>query len=354
MAGNTYYYVGQSGQRRGDQPRLERRQRHGRQQRAPAEVDLAGHVQPDGHHGRRHHFLGRLGRPGQRPAAKPRVGTSQTWSSVNFNIAPTGANNVIQATGQTITLPSGSYSAIELLATGVNGNQAQSDVHGELHRRHLDRPLRQSLSDWYTPQGLRGRVGRGGDGYRNTSSGGRDSGTFDVYGYSFARRQRQDGRQHHAAQQPERRRVGDQHGGHRRGSDQSGGHGRIEHRQAELSWTAATGTITGYNIYRGTTAGGESTTPINSTPLRPPPPATPIPPPWPGNTYYYVVKAINGPAVSAASNEAGVTMPTSGSTIQVDLAGQYNLTGITANGASFSGGLDGKGNALSETKSAPA
>ena len=117
-----------------------------------------------------------------------------------------------------------------------------------------------------------------------------------------------------------------------------------------MSWTAATGTITGYNVYRGTTAGGESTTPINSSPLSATATSYADATAVAGNTYYYVVKAVNGPAVSPASNEAGVAMPTSGSAIQVDLAGEYNLVGITADGTSFRGGLDGHGNALSETE----
>jgi hypothetical protein len=75
-----------------------------------------------------------------------------------------------------------------------------------------------------------------------------------------------------------------------------------------LSWTAATG-ATGYNIYRGTSAGGESATPVNGVPVV-------------GTTftdtglaestaYYYVVKAVNAGGSSAASNEATATTPAS-------------------------------------------
>ena len=85
----------------------------------------------------------------------------------------------------------------------------------------------------------------------------------------------------------------------------TGGHDVI------LSWTASTTSgIIGYNIYRGTTSGGESPTPLNSTPTN-------------GTTfadenvtcgamYYYVVTAVGpgGETVSAASNEASATVPT--------------------------------------------
>lgn len=74
-----------------------------------------------------------------------------------------------------------------------------------------------------------------------------------------------------------------------------------------LSWAASPSTgVTGYNIYRGTTAGGESSTPLNvggavsgttfvdTTTVS-------------GTTYYYVIKATNGSAESAPSTEVSAT-----------------------------------------------
>jgi hypothetical protein len=78
-----------------------------------------------------------------------------------------------------------------------------------------------------------------------------------------------------------------------------------------LTWTASpTSGISGYDIFRGATAGGESTTPLNSTPF-----AgtnyldTNV---TAGATYYYVVTAVdsNGTTQSSASNEASATLPT--------------------------------------------
>jgi len=75
-----------------------------------------------------------------------------------------------------------------------------------------------------------------------------------------------------------------------------------------LSWTASSGAAT-YNVYRGTSAGGESGTAIvtgltattysNSGLTN-------------GTKYYYEVKAVNAAGTSAASNEASAT-PTAGS-----------------------------------------
>ena len=114
-----------------------------------------------------------------------------------------------------------------------------------------------------------------------------------------------------------------------------------------LTWTAPNAPVTSYNIYRY--AGGNSTSPTlvssgvtttnytDTTALA-------------GNTYHYVVNAVTGSAASPVSNIASATTPNNTPTTEVDLSGQYNLTGITADGASFSGGLDGQGNALSETE----
>ena len=76
-----------------------------------------------------------------------------------------------------------------------------------------------------------------------------------------------------------------------------------------LSWGAASGTVTGYNVYRGTSLGLEASTPINASPIV-------------GTTYndttadlspgagdYYVVTALNGNIISNNSNEASVLVP---------------------------------------------
>lgn len=74
--------------------------------------------------------------------------------------------------------------------------------------------------------------------------------------------------------------------------------------QISLSWTASSGATT-YNVYRGTTAGGESTTALataisattyaDSTATA-------------GTTYYYEVKAVNAAGTSTASNEASAAL----------------------------------------------
>lgn len=77
---------------------------------------------------------------------------------------------------------------------------------------------------------------------------------------------------------------------------------------AALSWEAPTdggAVITGYNVYQGTSSGGESTTPVNGSPI------SGLSYVVTGLTnlteYYFKVKAINTWGASSPSNEVGVT-----------------------------------------------
>ncbi|HSZ31133.1 MAG TPA: fibronectin type III domain-containing protein, partial [Pseudonocardiaceae bacterium] len=78
---------------------------------------------------------------------------------------------------------------------------------------------------------------------------------------------------------------------------------------ASLSWSAPSSNggspITAYDIYRGTTAGGEGSTPVgttNGTTLTFNDPGLTN-----GTTYFYTVKAVNAVGLSNASNEASAT-----------------------------------------------
>jgi hypothetical protein len=77
-----------------------------------------------------------------------------------------------------------------------------------------------------------------------------------------------------------------------------------------LTWTASvTSGVAGYNVYRGTTSGGESSTAVNSAPING---ATYTDANVAaGASYYYVVTAVasNDVTQSAGSNGASATVP---------------------------------------------
>jgi hypothetical protein len=76
----------------------------------------------------------------------------------------------------------------------------------------------------------------------------------------------------------------------------------------QLSWDASISNgVSGYNVYRATTSGGYSTTPLNSAPV------TTVTytdsTVTSGDQYFYVVTAVDGSEASADSNEVSVTIP---------------------------------------------
>jgi len=98
--------------------------------------------------------------------------------------------------------------------------------------------------------------------------------------------------------------------------------------QVSLSWTASAGTIT-YNVYRGTTPGGESATPIATgitgttymnTGLSN------------GTTYYYKIAAVNNIGTSAKSSEASAT-PAGVTTMTTDYLTNWSL--VTARSSNW-------------------
>jgi len=73
--------------------------------------------------------------------------------------------------------------------------------------------------------------------------------------------------------------------------------------QVSLSWTASTG-ATSYNIYRGTTSGGEGSTPYRTGVTTTSFTDTGV---INGTTYYYQITAVNMAGESARSNQASAT-----------------------------------------------
>ena len=80
---------------------------------------------------------------------------------------------------------------------------------------------------------------------------------------------------------------------------------------ATVNWSAPTfdggSRVTGYEVYLGTSPGGEGATPVNASPLPPTATSLPILGLVDGTTYYVVVRAVNTLGAGEASAEASVT-----------------------------------------------
>ena len=113
------------------------------------------------------------------------LGTSQTWAGNTFTIGPAGTSDVVSATGQTISLPAGQYSALELLATSVNGSQP-NQTFTVTYTDGTTATFTQSISDWCVPQDYAGESKAVSMTYRDFSNGTKQTSNCYVYGYTFA------------------------------------------------------------------------------------------------------------------------------------------------------------------------
>ena len=113
------------------------------------------------------------------------VGSLVTNNGVIYTLGPTNAADDISAAGQTVGLPSGSYTTLNFLGAGVNGNQTSQNfvVH---YSDGTSTTFTQNLSDWFTPQSYSGESIAATMPYRDSSNGSRDSRTFYLYAYSFS------------------------------------------------------------------------------------------------------------------------------------------------------------------------
>jgi hypothetical protein len=79
------------------------------------------------------------------------LGTSQTWNGTQFTLGAAGRNNVVATAGQTILLPTGSFSTLNFLATAVNGNQPNQTFVVTYSEGTIE-TFTQGISEWFTPQ----------------------------------------------------------------------------------------------------------------------------------------------------------------------------------------------------------
>jgi hypothetical protein len=104
-------------------------------------------------------------------------------SMICFSAAAAGITDAVSST--TIALPAGNFSTMNLLATGVNGNQLNQKFV-VTYTDGSTTSVTQSLSDWFSPQNYAGESQASKMAYRLTASGATQNGPFYLYGYSFA------------------------------------------------------------------------------------------------------------------------------------------------------------------------
>ena len=110
------------------------------------------------------------------------LGTSLTYQNLAVPLA--AANALDAVSSQTINLPSGQYGQLFLLGAAVNGAQTNQSIV-VTYTDGSNSTFTQSFSDWAIPQKYSGETTVIQTANRIAPSGQIQTGTFDVYGYTF-------------------------------------------------------------------------------------------------------------------------------------------------------------------------
>jgi hypothetical protein len=112
------------------------------------------------------------------------LGVVQTYNNLSFTFGSPNVANVVSGAA-TIPLPSGSYSTLSLLATAVNGPQS-NQVFTVTYSDGSTSTFTQSLNNWRPGPTFPGETVVISTSYRDVWNGTTSTGTFDLFGYSFA------------------------------------------------------------------------------------------------------------------------------------------------------------------------
>ncbi|HEY4905191.1 MAG TPA: hypothetical protein VIH89_17070 [Candidatus Sulfotelmatobacter sp.] len=108
--------------------------------------------------------------------------TARAFNGILLTFGPANEPDAVASNGQVITLSSGQFSGLELLATAVQGNQA-SQTFTVTYTDGTTSKFTQSLSDWFTPQKYPHESEGVAMAYRNFDNGIKDQRTFNLYAY---------------------------------------------------------------------------------------------------------------------------------------------------------------------------
>ena len=113
------------------------------------------------------------------------LGTGLSWNGLVFNPGPANANNLISCGGQTVTLPSGNFTSLQILGAAVNGSQT-AQRFTVAYTDNSSVTLTQSFSDWVFPQNYAGEALVIKTPYRINSGGTKDLSTaVNLYDYDL-------------------------------------------------------------------------------------------------------------------------------------------------------------------------
>ncbi|MDE3066333.1 MAG: hypothetical protein KGJ60_02155 [Verrucomicrobiota bacterium] len=112
------------------------------------------------------------------------LGPRPSLGNMLFALGPANSGDAIACSGQTLALPAGHYTTLQMLATGINGNQ-NNQTFNVSYTDNSKTTFAQGVSDWFTPQHYAGESILAAMPYRDNSNGTKDNRTFYLYDHSF-------------------------------------------------------------------------------------------------------------------------------------------------------------------------
>ena len=109
---------------------------------------------------------------------------SRVLNGVQFHFGKPNVANGVAGAGQVIALPTGHFKTLELLASGINGNQSAQTLM-VTYTDGTTSQFTQSFSDWYSPSNNLGEAEAVAMSHRNIENGTEDDRQFNLYGYAF-------------------------------------------------------------------------------------------------------------------------------------------------------------------------
>ena len=110
------------------------------------------------------------------------IGSGFSWYGYNFTFGPANVPDAVSAI--TVPLPNGQYNGLYLLATAVNGAQANQSFQVN-YSDGTSATMQQSLSDWAAPQSYSGEMTVFTSTYKLIGAGTKTNGAFSYYGYGM-------------------------------------------------------------------------------------------------------------------------------------------------------------------------
>jgi hypothetical protein len=110
--------------------------------------------------------------------------SDRVLNGVQFHFGAADKPDAIGAAGETIQLPSGHFTTLQLLGTGFGGNQASQPIT-VTYSDGATAQFTQSFSDWFSPSFNTNESFAVVMPYRNLADGTKDNRPFNLYGYIF-------------------------------------------------------------------------------------------------------------------------------------------------------------------------